>query len=68
MTVPALTPRGFRIRVVGFSVSLLAYAWVVLIMVRERFFFGVGFFLPVVLLSLIRLIVIVMHRPSRRPR
>jgi hypothetical protein len=37
-------------------------------MLRERFLFGLGFFVPVVLLSLIRLVVIVVHRPRRRPR
>jgi hypothetical protein len=68
MTVPALTARGFWMRVVVFSASLLAYAWAAAIMLRERFLFGLGFFLPVVLLSLIRLVVIVVHRPPGRPR
>jgi hypothetical protein len=60
----ALTRRGFWIRVMVFSVSLLVYTRVVLIMSKS----ATSSAIPVVLPSVLRLIVIVVHTPSRRPR
>jgi hypothetical protein len=69
MRVPALTPRGFWLRVVVFTAVLLAYTWAAFLMARKHFWFGVGFMVLPILLSLIRVIVIaVMARPSRHPR
>ena len=69
MRVPALTPRGFWLRVVVFTTVLVAYTWVAFLMARRHFWFGVGFIVLPILLSLARVIVIVvMARPSRHPR
>ena len=69
MSVPALTPRGFWIRVVLFTAALLVYTWAAFIMARKHFWFGVGFVVLPILLGLARVIVVVvMGRPSRHPR
>jgi hypothetical protein len=69
MSVPALTPRGFWIRVVVFTAALLVYTWAAFIMARKHFWFGVGFVVLPILLGLARVIVVVvMGRPSRHPR
>jgi hypothetical protein len=69
MSVPTLTSRGFWLRVVVFSAALLVYAWAAFLMARKHFWFGVGFIVLPILLSLARVIVItVMGRPSRHPR
>jgi hypothetical protein len=67
MTLPAFTPRGFWIRIVVFGGSLLVYLWGVLIMRREHSLAGVVLLSLLAVLSLTRLIVTVMRRPSRRP-
>ena len=54
MSVPALTPRGYWIRVVVFTAALLAYTWAAFLMAREHFWFGVGFIVLPILLSLAR--------------
>ena len=69
MGIPALTPRGFWTRAVVFTTIVVAYLWAALIMAREHFWFGVGFIaLPVLLRLTLLVVLIVMHRPSRRPR
>jgi hypothetical protein len=68
MALPALTPRGFWTRVAVFGASLVVYMWAVLIMAREDSLLGIVLLSLGALLSLTRLVVIVRHRPSRRPK
>jgi hypothetical protein len=69
MRVPALTPRGFWLRVVVFTAVLVVYIWAAFLMARRHFWFGVGFIVLPILLSVARVIVVVvMGRPSRHPR
>ena len=68
MTLPAFTPRGFWTRGVVLAALLLAYLWVVLVMLREHSMVGLVFLSLLALFSLIQLIVTIMRRPSRRPR
>ena len=69
MRVPALTPRGFWLRVVVFTTVLVAYTWAAFLMARRHFWFGVGFIVLPILLSLARVILIAfVVRPSRHPR
>jgi hypothetical protein len=69
MSVSALTSRGFWLRVVVFSAALLVYAWAAFLMARKHFWFGVGFIVLPILLSLARVILIAfVARPSRHPR
>ena len=69
MRVPALTPRGFWLRVVVFAAALLIYIWAAFLMARKHFWFGVGFIVLPILLSLARVILIAfVARPSRHPR
>jgi hypothetical protein len=68
MTLPAFTHRGFWIRIVVFGGSLLVYLGGMLIMSREHSLAGVALLSLLALLSLTRLIVTVMRRPTRRPR
>jgi hypothetical protein len=68
MTLPAVTPRGFWIRIVVFGGSLVVYLWGAMIMSREHSLAGVALLSLLALLSLTQLIVTVMRQPSRRPR
>jgi hypothetical protein len=65
MTLPAVTPRGFWIRIVVFGGSMVVYLWGAMIISREHSLAGVAL---LTILSLTRLIVTVMRQPSRRPR
>jgi hypothetical protein len=67
MTVPALTPRGFWIRVVVFGASLLLYLGGMVYMAQEHSVIGVAAFAFLALFSLTGLIVIVLVRTGRFP-
>ena len=68
MTLPALTPPGLLDPHAVFGASLVVYMWAVLIMAREDSLVGVVLLSLGALLGLIRLVVIVWLRPSRRPK
>jgi FtsH-binding integral membrane protein len=71
MTLPAVTPRGFWIRIVVFGGSLVVYLWGAMTISREHSLAGVAllsFLSFLTILSLTQLIVTVMRQPSRRPR
>jgi hypothetical protein len=68
MALPALTHRGFWTRIVVFGVSLLVFVGAVLVMVQERSPAGVALTYLLALLSLTRIIVTIMRRPTRSPR
>jgi hypothetical protein len=68
MTLPAVTPRGFWIRIVVFGGSLVVYLWGAMTISREHSLAGVALLSFLTILSLTQLIVTVMRQPSRRPR
>jgi hypothetical protein len=68
MTVPALTPRGFWMRVFVFGASLIVYLWAARIVLPEYGYIGIVPFFLLILLSLAGLIATVARRPSRYRR
>jgi hypothetical protein len=68
MAIPALTHRGFWTRIVVFGASLLLYAWIVRLMIREHHIAGIVLFSLLILSSGAGLIATAVRRPTRRPR
>jgi hypothetical protein len=66
MDLQALTPRGFWIRVVVFSVTLVAYVSAAVIMARENSLAGVVLFAVLALFSLTGLAATFWRRSPRR--
>jgi tryptophan-rich sensory protein len=66
MDLPALTRRGFWTRVVLFSVTLVAYVSIAILMAREHSLAGVVLFVLLALFSLTGLAATFWRRSSRR--